>query len=56
MLDHISIQCADVDAGAAFYDAVLAPFGGSRLFDTGNAFGYGAQCPTFWIGRRQTGG
>lgn len=26
MLDHLSIQCADVDASAAFYDAVLAPW------------------------------
>ena len=24
MLDHLSIQCADVAASAAFYDAVLA--------------------------------
>lgn len=28
MLDHISIQCADVRASAAFYDAVLGPLGG----------------------------
>ena len=24
MLDHLSIQCADLAASAAFYDAVLA--------------------------------
>ncbi len=29
MLDHVSIQCADVAASAAFYDAVLAPLGGA---------------------------
>ena len=29
MLDHLSIQCADVAASAAFYDAVLAPLGGA---------------------------
>ena len=23
MLDHVGIQCADLDASAAFYDAVL---------------------------------
>ena len=27
MLDHLSIQCADVARSAAFYDAVLAPLG-----------------------------
>ena len=33
MLDHLSIQCADVAASAAFYDAVLAPIGGTRGMD-----------------------
>jgi catechol 2,3-dioxygenase-like lactoylglutathione lyase family enzyme len=28
MLDHLSIQCADVAASATFYDAVLAALGG----------------------------
>ena len=28
MLDHLGIQCADMAASAAFYDAVLAPLGG----------------------------
>ncbi len=27
MLDHLGIQCADMDASKAFYDAVLAPLG-----------------------------
>ena len=31
MLDHLSIQCADVGASAAFYDAVLATIGGKRI-------------------------
>ena len=26
MLDHVSIQCADIAASASFYDAVLAPY------------------------------
>jgi extradiol dioxygenase family protein len=29
MLDHLAIQCEDVDASAAFYDAVLAYWEGS---------------------------
>jgi len=31
MLDHVSLQCADVAASAAFYDAVLATLGGRRV-------------------------
>jgi catechol 2,3-dioxygenase-like lactoylglutathione lyase family enzyme len=56
MLDHISIQCADVAASRAFYDAVLAPLGGSMIFEFGEACGYGRDRPTFWIGPVTTGG
>ena len=56
MLDHVSIQCADVAASAAFYDAVLAPLGGTRVMDFGSFIGYGIPPkPDFWIGERQTG-
>jgi len=41
MLDHLSIQCADVSASARFYDAVLAPLGGGRVMDFGEVVGYG---------------
>ena len=56
MLDHLSIQCADVARSAAFYDTVLAPIGGSRIMDFGMAIGYGRDGkPDFWIGQQQTG-
>ena len=56
MLDHLSIQCADVDASAAFYDVVLAPLGGSCLMDFGDVRGYGiAPIPDFWLGPQSTG-
>jgi catechol 2,3-dioxygenase-like lactoylglutathione lyase family enzyme len=56
MLDHVSIQCADVKASAAFYDVVLTPLGGSRVMDFGEVIGYGVPpMPDFWIGSRQTG-
>ena len=56
MIDHFSIQCADVAASAAFYDAVLAPLGGKRVMDFGEFIGYGIPPkPDFWIGSRQTG-
>jgi catechol 2,3-dioxygenase-like lactoylglutathione lyase family enzyme len=51
MIDHLSLQCGDVTASAAFYDAVLAPIGGSRAMDFGDVVGYGlAGRPEFWIG------
>ena len=56
VLDHVSIQCADIGASASFYDAVLAPLGGKRIMDFGVAIGYGAPGhPDFWIGRHETG-
>src|SRR5271165_4648654 len=56
MLDHLSIQCADVAASAAFYDAVLAPLGGRRIMDLDDVIGYGTPPkPDFWIAARHTG-
>jgi catechol 2,3-dioxygenase-like lactoylglutathione lyase family enzyme len=56
MLDHLSIQCADVPASAAFYDTVLATIGGTRVMDFGEVIGYGVPpMPDFWIGERTTG-
>jgi len=56
MLDHLSIQCADTTASAAFYDAVLAPLGGKRVMDFGPVIGYGVPpMPDFWIGPHSTG-
>jgi catechol 2,3-dioxygenase-like lactoylglutathione lyase family enzyme len=50
MLDHLGIQCADVEASAAFYDAVLAPLGARRMMSFGDVHGYGSHKPDFWIG------
>jgi catechol 2,3-dioxygenase-like lactoylglutathione lyase family enzyme len=56
MIDHLSIQCADVAASAAFYDAVIAPLGGGRMMDFGDVIGFGvAPTPEFWIAPRSTG-
>lgn len=56
MLAHVSIQCADFEKSAAFYDAVLAPLAGSRVMEFDDAIGYGIPpLATFWIGRQQTG-
>jgi catechol 2,3-dioxygenase-like lactoylglutathione lyase family enzyme len=56
MLDHLSIQCTDVAASAAFYDAVLSPLGGARILDFGEVIGYGVPPkPDFWLGAHNTG-
>jgi catechol 2,3-dioxygenase-like lactoylglutathione lyase family enzyme len=56
MLDHLSIQCADVAVSAAFYDTVLAALGAGRVMDFGETVGFGAGGkPEFWIGPRATG-
>jgi catechol 2,3-dioxygenase-like lactoylglutathione lyase family enzyme len=56
MLDHVEIQCADLPASAAFYDAVLAPLGGQQIVDLGQAIAFGVP-PTaeFWLGAQTTG-
>lgn len=51
MLDHVSIQCADVASSAAFFDTVLRPLGASRVADFGAVIGYGVgDRPDFWLG------
>lgn len=56
MIDHLSIQCADVAASAAFYDAVLAPLGYGRLVELDDVVAFGlAPNPELWLGPWQTG-
>ena len=50
MIDHLGINCADLDAAKRFYDTVLATLGYSRQMDFGVAVGYGRDgSPEFWI-------
>ena len=56
VIDHVSIQCTDLVASAAFYDVVLEPLGAQRIMDFGDTIGYGAPPrPDFWIGAQSTG-
>lgn len=56
MLDHVSIQCADVAASAAFYQVVLAPLGGERLMDFGEVIAFGVRPhPELWLGPQNSG-
>jgi catechol 2,3-dioxygenase-like lactoylglutathione lyase family enzyme len=56
MLDHVSIQRAEVRASAALYGAVLAPLGGVRIMELGEEIGHGTRAtPESWIGPQLTG-
>jgi catechol 2,3-dioxygenase-like lactoylglutathione lyase family enzyme len=56
MLDHLSIQCADVASSSEFYDRVLATLGGGRVMEFGDIIGFGVPpMPTFWIGPQTSG-
>lgn len=51
MLDHLSIQCADVALSSEFYDAVLPTLGAARVLDFGSVIGYGVGGrASFWLG------
>lgn len=57
LIDHLSIQCADLKASLAFYDAVLPVLGAARVFELDGRIAYGVSGrPTFWLGRQTTGG
>jgi catechol 2,3-dioxygenase-like lactoylglutathione lyase family enzyme len=56
MLDHLAIQCNDIESSAEFYDKVLATIGGERIMDFGEVIGYGVPpMPDFWLGKHTTG-
>lgn len=55
MLDHLGINCGDLEASMRFYDAVLGVLGHRRLVEIdlpqvdGIHIGYGTDTPAFWI-------
>jgi len=53
MIDHVSIAVADLRQSAAFYDAVLAPLGLTRLTESDVRVGFGKTYPEFWINLRR---
>lgn len=55
MLDHLSLQCADFEASATFYNAVLPTLGSHALVEFDDVLGYGVDAPVFWIGALRFG-
>jgi len=53
MIDHISIAVRDIKSAEAFYTALLAPLGLTKLREWAHAaVGYGKTYPEFWINSR----
>jgi catechol 2,3-dioxygenase-like lactoylglutathione lyase family enzyme len=55
VIDHVGFEVADLDASAAFYDAVFAVMGVRQVFRSANAIAYGRHTPVLWIVRRGRG-
>ncbi|MES2035260.1 MAG: VOC family protein [Pseudomonadota bacterium] len=52
MIDHLSIAVSDLARGSAFYEAVLAPLGYSRLVEREASVGFGKRYPEIWLNHR----
>jgi catechol 2,3-dioxygenase-like lactoylglutathione lyase family enzyme len=53
MIDHISVAVRDLKSGVAFYAALLAPLGMTKLREWPDAaIGFGKTYPEFWINKR----
>lgn len=53
MIDHVSIAVRDLRAGEAFYAALLATLGMTKLREWPDAaIGFGKKYPEFWINQR----
>ncbi len=53
MIDHVSIAVRDLAASSRFYDAVLKPFGMTRLETRAATIGFGKSYPEFWLNLRE---
>jgi catechol 2,3-dioxygenase-like lactoylglutathione lyase family enzyme len=54
MIDHVSIAVRDLKKAEAFYTALLAPLGMTKLREWPDAaIGFGKKYPDFWINCRQ---
>src|SRR5215211_3666050 len=49
MIDHVSIQCADLETSVRFYSGVLRPLGLERIAEVEGAIGYGLERPDVWL-------
>ena len=50
IVHHLSVGAADLDASGAFYDALLAPIGATRVLEEPYGIAWGKGFPEFWAG------
>jgi len=53
VIDHISLQVADLGRSCAFYEAVLEPLLLTKLVVRDGAVGFGKRYPEFWLNLRE---
>lgn len=52
MIDHVSVSVRDLKRASAFYEAVLAALGYTKLDDRPATVGFGKKYSEFWINLR----
>ncbi len=55
MIDHVGLEVTDLERSARFYDALFAPLGARRVFESEAAIAYGSHEPRLWIVSRGRG-
>ena len=52
MIDHVSIEVADLARAASFYERVLGEIGLAKLVEREGTVGFGKRYPEFWLNLR----
>ena len=54
MIDHVSVAVRELARASAFYEAVLAPLGYTKLEARPTTVGFGKRYAEFWLNHRPT--
>ena len=52
MIHHVAYEVQSLARSARFYDAVFFALGGRRLYESGEAIGWGTDQPVLWVTAR----
>ena len=52
MIHHVGYEVQNLARSARFYDAVFFALGARRLYESGEAIGWGIDQPVFWVTAR----
>jgi len=55
MFDHVGLEVTDLERSARFYDALMYPIGGRRMFEGPGAIAYGMDRAQLWLVARGRG-